>query len=330
MERLDSPDHCVLPNWHIHVGERDLEALQRNAWDADICYLPASPEQGDTLSQEVHQDVWKLSCVYLFLSPCLEGAVYGACQGGEPLTKVYFAGHPSSLPDCPLSCASFVAALKNGHRDCLSYWHIVRHMYYQKERNRDYGPFTCCEAAQMPSAKELMYVHDVLGLPWGAATCKVAAWCGSIDCLSYAHASGCRWDSRTCAAAASAGSLRCLAYAHEHGCEWNSLTLHIAARKGDIDCLRYAHVHGCPYTANRPFCLDWIHSNTLWSSNEPSYLTAQAVFAGSVPCLAYVRARCYGLRLGSRRERVQASVSVGRVGAPPIHPLAWRRDVHPV
>ncbi len=51
VESVDLPDQCVLSNWHIHVGKKDLEALQRNAWDADICYLPASPEQveGDTL-----------------------------------------------------------------------------------------------------------------------------------------------------------------------------------------------------------------------------------------------------------------------------------------
>ncbi len=55
VERLDSPDHCVLTNWHIHVGDKDFEDIQRNAWDADMCYLAANPEQGDKMQQGILQ-----------------------------------------------------------------------------------------------------------------------------------------------------------------------------------------------------------------------------------------------------------------------------------
>ncbi len=92
---------------------------------------------------------------------------------------------------------------------------MVKHVHYQKEQNRFYGSYVCCDAAKMRTAEDLMYVHDVLGLPWDASTCKAAAICGSIDCLSYAHASGCPWDQSICVAAAGFGRLDCLAYAHE-------------------------------------------------------------------------------------------------------------------
>ncbi len=209
-------------------------------------------------------------------------AVYGPCQGGEPLTKVCFAGRPSSPPDCPISCASFVAALKNGHPDCLSYWHMVRQMPQPKAWNSHWTPHIYRKAAEMQSAEELMYVHDVLGLPWDADTCKVAARRGSIDCLSYAHASGCPWDESSCELAALEGNLPCLAYAHEHGSEWSTHTLHYAARRGHLECLKYAHTHGCPYNASGPVTL-------TRDDFRPLYLTTQAVLSYRMPCLAYVR-----------------------------------------
>ena len=182
-----------------------------------------------------------------------------------------FAGRPISPSNCSLGCASFVAALENSHPECLNYWHMVRHqcyqMHHQKGQNEHDGPHMCREAAQMQSAEELMNVHDVLRLPWDAGTCKLAACWGSVDCLSFAHASGCPWDQSTCAAAAAFGNLHCLAYAHEQGCEWSSFVVQVAAAFGELECLKYAHTHGCPYTANRPLCFDWTHSH-FWSSRS--------------------------------------------------------------
>ena len=195
-----------------------------------------------------------------------------------------FAGRSSSPPHCPISCASFVAALKNGHPDCLSYWHMVRQMHYQEGHIWTHyraiyrlaaGPYICSEAAKMQSVEELMYVHDVLGLPWDADTCEAAARSGSIDCLGYAHASGCPWDALTCATAAAFGRLHCLAYAHEHGCEWSSSTVESATQNGEVECLKYAHTHGCPFTATSPF--HWTVSHFWCRPGQPMYLTTEAV-----------------------------------------------------
>lgn len=136
------------------------------------------------------------------------------------------------------------------------------------------------EAAQMPTAEALMYVHDVMGLPWDAKASSAAAAANSIDCLSYARASGCRWSLTTCVVAANNGSLDCLAYAHEHGCEWNTMVLHDAAQNGHLDCLKYAHTHGCPHNSGLPLSFLW--------TIRPYYLTTQAVIASSMPCLVYV------------------------------------------
>ncbi|CAL8469386.1 g8927 [Coccomyxa elongata] len=133
----------------------------------------------------------------------------------------------------------------------------------------------------MPSAETLMYVHDVVGLPWDIKTFAAAAMFGNIDCLSYAYASRCPCNSKTCASAAEAGSLRCLAYAHQHECETiGKLVLYSAASSGQLECLKYAHTHGGPYIASRPFV-------SYWSGRKP-YLPSIAVIGSSIACLAYV------------------------------------------
>ncbi len=55
VDSVDLPDRCVLKNWHIHAGEKDLEALQRDAQDAEICYLAANPKQGDIRLKRMQQ-----------------------------------------------------------------------------------------------------------------------------------------------------------------------------------------------------------------------------------------------------------------------------------
>ncbi|BDA47236.1 hypothetical protein COCOBI_10-0810 [Coccomyxa sp. Obi] len=46
VENVEFSDDCVLSKWHIHIGRKDFEALQQNAWDSDICYLSSYPELG--------------------------------------------------------------------------------------------------------------------------------------------------------------------------------------------------------------------------------------------------------------------------------------------
>ena len=130
----------------------------------------------------------------------------------------------------------------------------------------------------MVTAEGLLYVYDVLEIPWDATTCAVAARYGTIDCLMYAHASGCPWESDTCRDAAEAGNLNCLSYAHEHGCEWRRDVLLVAASGGHLECLKYAHTHDCP---NAP--------STDYYCWPTELLTYQAASAPSMQCLEYVR-----------------------------------------
>ncbi len=138
----------------------------------------------------------------------------------------------------------------------------------------------------MPTTEALLYLHDVVGLPWDAKTCDAAAAAGSIDCLDYAHASGCPWHSETCTVAAARGNLHCLAYPHGHGCEWSTSVILKAACNGHLECLRYAHTHGCPYNANRP-----VNCPPIELMGPPAHLTnhACAVTPVSIPCLTYLQ-----------------------------------------
>ncbi|BDA50411.1 hypothetical protein COCOBI_16-0870 [Coccomyxa sp. Obi] len=188
--------------WHIHVGEGDFEALKRSGWDSQVCYLDLVPQKG--------------------LS--------------------------SRRPKCPSGCTSIADALGSGHADCMRYWHgrpiaslavKTREGYdeYWRLCKREYP--SCKQAARWPTAEVLMYAHGILGLSWDADTCAAAAAAGSIDCLSYAHCSGCPWRPDVCSSAAAAGSLQCLRYAHEQGCCWSGRTCLEAAAAGDLDCLMH-------------------------------------------------------------------------------------------
>ncbi|BDA47197.1 hypothetical protein COCOBI_10-0420 [Coccomyxa sp. Obi] len=244
VQDVDFLDDSMLSKWHIHIGRNDFEALQRDGRDSDICYLSVDPDPGQ----------------------------------------------PGSPPNCPLGCGNFTAALSNGHPQCLSHWHAVKFMNTVNFMHRrggqtshsDRGPYYCSDAASMMTAEALLYLHDVVGTPWDASTCAAAARAGSVDCLSYAHASGCPRYFETCALAAGHGKLDCPVYAHEYECELNSLVLHHAARGGHLECLKYAHTHGCPFSA--------VYPDSLFFPPGPSIcLTTHAVYASSIPCLVYVR-----------------------------------------
>ncbi len=57
VEDVEFSDHSVLSKWHIPIGRKDLKALQRCAWDSDICYLSASPELGEMHSLKQHPGI---------------------------------------------------------------------------------------------------------------------------------------------------------------------------------------------------------------------------------------------------------------------------------
>ena len=82
--------------------------------------------------------------------------------------------------------------------------------------------------------------------PLSYIPCILAARCGALDLLTYAHEQGCGLR-HVCTYAARHGHLECLKYAHEHGGKWGMLTCCDAARGGHWDCLRYAYERGCPY-----------------------------------------------------------------------------------
>lgn len=212
-------------------------------------------------------------------------------------------GLPSRPPKCLSGCTSFTDALNSGHEDCMCYWHGASMALVASNISEgDVEAWrlsmqllhpSCREAAQWPSAEALMYVHDILGMPWDAHTCAAAAAADSIDCLSYAHCSGCPWHASVCSGAAAAGSMACLVYAHKHGCVWDWETCEAAADRGHLDCLVYAHTHGCQwdertcsaaaFDGNIETLAYAFENGCRWDA----YTCSAAAYAGSMECLVY-------------------------------------------
>jgi len=90
----------------------------------------------------------------------------------------------------------------------------------------------------------MIYAHES-GCDWSDEACSLAAESGHLDCLKYLHENGCEWIEDGCTAAAATGQLECLKYMHENGCEWNGDCCTFAALNGHLDCLKYLHEHDC-------------------------------------------------------------------------------------
>jgi hypothetical protein len=88
--------------------------------------------------------------------------------------------------------------------------------------------------------------HDISDYP----LCLSAAYTGNLECLKFAHESGCDLlpSSMESAAfcAAGGGHLDCLVYAHESGCSLTIYVANAAAMWGHLDCYEYATRNGCP------------------------------------------------------------------------------------
>jgi len=116
-----------------------------------------------------------------------------------------------------------------------------------------------CElAATIGNLEMLMYLHEN-GCPWNYQTIDAAAQNGHIYCMKYAIKNGCPIDTNDEYATThkddficveSYGTpkmhLECLIYAHKSGCFWGSDTTLSAVQNNRLDCLKYAYENGCP------------------------------------------------------------------------------------
>ena len=92
---------------------------------------------------------------------------------------------------------------------------------------------------------ELLAWAKASGCPWNDMTCALAAEGGHLDVLRWAREQDCPWDANTCAEAARGGHLEVLRWAREHHCPWNKATCALAAKGGHLDVLRWAREHDC-------------------------------------------------------------------------------------
>ena len=76
---------------------------------------------------------------------------------------------------------------------------------------------------------------------FGSYYCTRTALNGHLECLKWAHESGCPWDERTCSYTAKHGHLDCLKYAHENGCPWNKQNCLANAKNNEI--IQYINSH---------------------------------------------------------------------------------------
>lgn len=103
----------------------------------------------------------------------------------------------------------------------------------------------CENFAYLGSVSLLKWAREQHKCPWNKWTCDVAALCGHVGVLKYAHEHGCHWDEWTCVCAACGGHLGALKYAREHGCPCGSKTRSYADASRHPHILEYLHANGC-------------------------------------------------------------------------------------
>ena len=150
----------------------------------------------------------------------------------------------------------------------------------------------CKRSAKRGHLECLRYAHES-GCLWDGDICIGASRNGHLECLRYAHEHGCPWDENTCSVASLNGRMECLRYAHEHGCPWDGTTCYYASMADQLDCLRYAHERGCPWDertcegASRKGhlrCLVYAHEHDCpWNDGT----CASASHNGKLECLRY-------------------------------------------
>jgi hypothetical protein len=64
---------------------------------------------------------------------------------------------------------------------------------------------------------------------------RVTEFCGSVERLAWAKASGCPWDEMTCTYAARGGRIEALMWAREHDCPWDVCPCARAAEGGHLE-----------------------------------------------------------------------------------------------
>ncbi|BDA47237.1 hypothetical protein COCOBI_10-0820 [Coccomyxa sp. Obi] len=301
VEAVDFSNNCVLSRWHIHIGRKDFEALQENAWDLDICYLCAKPE----LDQVGSRPTCPLHC--------------------DSFTTALQNGHRHCLRYCHMAT---VEHHRKGRTD--AYYSIDAAkmltaevvLYEHDVLGTPWRTLTCPTTATFGSIDCLSYAH-ASGCPWDSWTCQYAAAAGKLHCLAYAHEHGCGWDTGVLLAAACNGHLECLKYAHTHGCPYTTsglvhsywigpapsyLTTH-AAFAPSMPCLVYVReVMGCTWDPKGSECrlafergnlklLQYIHSHggvlhsrfELLCKDEERWLDACGIDAErKAECLLYV------------------------------------------
>lgn len=128
----------------------------------------------------------------------------------------------------------------------LGKWDIVRLLSDAKCPWDWHVAFNAAEQGNLEMLKYSAKTNKKYGTYTHLTPLYAAAKNGHLDCLEYAHHSGCEWGEDVAMIAAQNGHLACLQYAHEHGCPWDSQTRSVAYHNNQRECLRYAKMNGCP------------------------------------------------------------------------------------
>ena len=132
-------------------------------------------------------------------------------------TRLFFRlSHRARIPHDIGRC-TWVAAAKLSPRE-LSAVHLV----WQRARSGTVDSGTqrlVCALAAANSLETLVFAREKLHFQWSAETCQLAAQRGRLDCLMYAHQSGCPWNAETMRAE---NDWACLRFANARGCPWHA------------------------------------------------------------------------------------------------------------
>lgn len=126
--------------------------------------------------------------------------------------------------------------------------------------------------------------------------CAVAAYCGRLEILKWAHSHGYLWDKKCCLYAGGTGHLHILQWAHAEGLPIYEDTFIIAARRGHLNILQWARskdINLCQYTlagaaaGKHLHILEWAHE-CGYPLDE--YVCSAAAIGGSLEILKWLRA----------------------------------------
>lgn len=179
----------------------------------------------------------------------MESAAASAIYGKNLLGLKQLREHD---PPCPLTWKKLAdLAISSESIEMLQY---LKDEGYFDQRGHE-GRRYCNSAARVGLPVMQWLRAQTPPCPWFASTLAVAAECGNVPVLEWAHAQGCPWGRNVCFKAVQFNQLAVLRWlrAGDHPCPWASECCDQASINGNIEMMEYLRVEAnppCPWNVD--------------------------------------------------------------------------------